>query len=72
MLNVTSMEMNTSLSTWQKSARSVAFKSLQYLDVGSLSIVESFSQDSVEQNQFGKKSDDEPHAVIWVKHPDFY
>ncbi len=72
MLNVTSMEMTTSLSTWQKSARSVAFKSLQYLDVGSLSIVESFSQDNVEQKQFGKKSDDEPHAVIWVKHPDFY
>lgn len=72
MLNVTSMDMPTSLSTWQKSARSVAFKCLQYLDVGSLSIVESFSEQSSYQQQFGKKKDDEPHAVIWVKHPEFY
>ncbi len=72
MLNVTSMDMPTSLSTWQKSARSVAFTCLQYLDVGSLSIVESFSEQNTHQQQFGKKNDDVPHAVIWVKHPEFY
>ncbi len=72
MLNVTSMDMPTSLSAWQKSARSVAFKCLQYLDVGCLTIVESFSEDSTHQQQFGNKNNDEPHAVIWVKHPDFY
>lgn len=42
MINVTSMDMPNSLSAWQKSARNVAFKCLQYLDVGSLTIVESF------------------------------
>ncbi len=72
MLNVTSMDMPTSLSTWQKSARSVAFKCLQYLDVGSLSIVESFSEQNTQQQQFGEKKGDEPHAVIWVRHPEFY
>ncbi|NIY90954.1 SAM-dependent methyltransferase [Vibrio diazotrophicus] len=72
MINVTSMDMPISLSAWQKSARNVAFKCLQYLDVGSLTIVESFSDQASNQQQFGHKNQNEPHAVIWVKHPDFY
>ncbi|WP_165311710.1 SAM-dependent methyltransferase [Vibrio ziniensis] len=72
MLNVTSMDMPISLSAWQKSARNVAFKCLQYLDVGSLTIVESFTEQTSNQQNFGHKKQDEPHGVIWVKHPDFY
>lgn len=72
MLNVTSMDMPTSLTTWQKSARSVAFKCLQYLDTGSLTIVESFSQHGAQEQQFAAKTDKDLHAVIWIKHPEFY
>lgn len=72
MLNVTSMEMPTRLSNWQKTTRSVVFKCLKTLDVGSLTIVESFSGQMPNQQQFGHVKHVEPHAVIWVKNPDFY
>ncbi len=72
MLNVTSIAMPVRLSMAQKSARNLVFKCLYYLDVGSLTIVESFSEQTSRQQQFGDKKLGEPQGVIWVKHPDFY
>lgn len=72
MLNSSSLEIPKTLSTWQKSARALALKSLQSLRVGSLTIEEHFSGDAMVQEQFGQVNHQEPNATIRVLHPGFY
>lgn len=72
MLNSSSMEVSRSLTSWQKGARSVIHRALQHLD-GNLTVIENFpSQTQISHEQFGRDKADAIHAVIEVKHPDFY
>ncbi|MFG0604684.1 cyclopropane-fatty-acyl-phospholipid synthase family protein [Vibrio mimicus] len=72
MLNSSSMEVSRSLTSWQKGARSVIHRALQHLD-GNLTVIENFpEQTQTSHEQFGRDKPDTIHAVIEVKHPDFY
>lgn len=72
MLNSTSMEISPIMTSWQKGARSVIHRALQYLE-GNLTIIEHFSgQAPISHEQFGQDKPEAIHAVIEVKHPDFY
>ena len=72
MLNSSSLELPKTLSQWQKGARSLALKSLRFLNTGSLTIEEHFFANTVNQEQFGEYKASEPHAVIRVSNPEFY
>ena len=75
MLDTTLVSSQT-LTTIQKTARTVAFNCLYKLDIGCLTIVESFEQNGLINKQvserFGRPERGKPNAVIEVKHPDFY
>ncbi len=76
MLNATSLEVPKALNTFQKTARNIAFSCLYKLEIGSLTVVESYQKESgsLESNrtQFGAPKKGEPTALIEIKHPDFY
>ncbi|WP_240207021.1 cyclopropane-fatty-acyl-phospholipid synthase family protein [Vibrio sp. CyArs1] len=76
MLNTTSIEAPRALTGLQKTAKSIAFKCLYKLEIGCLTIIESFQEEgSVGKHvgeRFGKPKDGEPTAIIEVKHPEFY
>ncbi|ADT86749.1 SAM-dependent methyltransferase [Vibrio furnissii] len=72
MLNSSSLEMPKSLTALQKGARAMAFKSLQLLHIGRLTIEEAYDdQDSVIE-QFGFAHEGQPQAYIRITHPGFY
>lgn len=72
MLNSSSMEISRSLTSWQKGARSIIHRALQYLE-GNLTVIEHFpDQTQTTHEQFGQDKPDAIHAVIEIKHPDFY
>ncbi|USD59400.1 class I SAM-dependent methyltransferase [Vibrio sp. SCSIO 43140] len=76
MLQTTSLDVPKTLTGIQKTAKGVAFGCLQKLEIGTLTIIESFSTsgDSCRkvEERFGAPRSNEPAAVIEVKHPDFY
>ena len=62
-----------SLNAGQKAARKLAFSFLDKLTKGSLTIHEFFNRGQTYRVQFGEShSIDGVHAVVEVKHPDFY
>jgi cyclopropane-fatty-acyl-phospholipid synthase len=76
MLQTTSLDVPKTLTGLQKTAKGVAFGCLQKLEIGTLTIIESFSSDGASTRQveerFGSPRSNEPAAVIEVKHPEFY
>lgn len=61
------------LSSGQKTARNIAFTLLQKLDVGALTILESFDEERAKQRTlFGCPKKGTPQAMIEVKNPAFY
>lgn len=62
------------LTTVQKSARNIAFSCLNKLQVGSLTVVESFQQETSQRIRevFGQPNNSQPNALIEVKNPAFY
>ncbi|CAH0526485.1 SAM-dependent methyltransferase [Vibrio hippocampi] len=76
MINSTSLPAPTSLNGLQKTAKGIAYHCLYKLEIGCLTVIESFSQDGSNGKsvgeRFGKPNGDEPNAVIEVKHPEFY
>ncbi|CAM2973553.1 Cyclopropane-fatty-acyl-phospholipid synthase [Vibrio mytili] len=77
MLNTTSMPLPLKLTTTQKAARGVIFQCLQNMDVGCLTVIESFKTDAAERSERFMSSNGEYHgqsvsATIEVKHPGFY
>lgn len=77
MLNTTSMAMPRELTTTQKAARGVLFQCLQKMEVGCLTVIESFKTETTERSErFSTPNGDyngEPvAATIEVKHPGFY
>ncbi|MDA0116832.1 SAM-dependent methyltransferase [Vibrio sp. T11.5] len=71
MINSQTIDYSTSLSTTQKTARSVAMSLLKKIKSGSLTVIESFS---VSENRvtFGDAGASRLQAAIEVKNPDFY
>jgi len=77
MLNTTSMAMPRELTTTQKAARGVLFQCLQKMEIGCLTVIESFKTETTERSErFSSPNGDyngEPvAATIEVKHPGFY
>lgn len=73
MLNTSLIELPKLLTTTQRAARTIAFKCLYQLQVGSLTIIESFPTVSERNHErFGSSKGEGPTATIEVKHPDFY
>ncbi|WP_039987336.1 SAM-dependent methyltransferase [Vibrio owensii] len=77
MLNTTSMAMPRELTTTQKAARGVLFQCLQKMEIGCLTVIESFKTETTERSErFSTPNGDyngEPVvATIEVKHPGFY
>ncbi|EPA0544945.1 SAM-dependent methyltransferase [Vibrio alginolyticus] len=77
MLNTTSMAMPRELTTTQKAARGVLFQCLQNMEIGCLTVIESFKTETTERSErFSTPNGDyngEPvAATIEVKHPGFY
>lgn len=77
MLNTTSMAMPRELTTTQKVARGVLFQCLQKMEIGCLTVIESFKTETTERSErFSTPNGDyngEPvAATIEVKHPGFY
>ncbi|EPX4142395.1 class I SAM-dependent methyltransferase [Vibrio vulnificus] len=77
MLNTSSMALTSPLSTAQKAARTLIFKCLQRMEIGTLTVIESFQSDSQERSErfVGSKhghSGEPVNATIEVKHPGFY
>ncbi|WP_199461591.1 SAM-dependent methyltransferase [Vibrio owensii] len=77
MLNTTSMAMPRELTTTQKAARGVLFQCLQKMEIGCLTVIESFKTETTERSErFSTPNGDyngEPvTATIEVKHPGFY
>lgn len=70
MSHSSSLSMPKTLSVLQKGARAMAFKSLDLLHIGCLTIQETFNDSTVEQ--FGSAQEGQIHATIEVKHPEFY
>ncbi|KHT40405.1 SAM-dependent methyltransferase [Vibrio sinaloensis] len=73
MINSQAIPFNGTLTTGQKTARSIAFTCLYKISKGCLTVVESF--DGAESNQrtmFGRPKNGEPSALIEVKNPAFY
>ncbi|SEG40749.1 SAM-dependent methyltransferase [Vibrio hangzhouensis] len=76
MLNTTTLEAPKSLNGLQKTAKGIAFNCLYKLEIGCLTVIESFAQSGGVGKQvgerFGKPTKGEPSAIIEVKHPEFY
>ncbi|MGR5067268.1 MULTISPECIES: SAM-dependent methyltransferase [Vibrio] len=77
MLNTTSMAMPRELSTTQKAARGVLFQCLQKMEIGCLTVIESFKTETTERSErFATSNVDDKGkpvvATIEVKHPGFY
>ncbi|WP_425669632.1 class I SAM-dependent methyltransferase [Vibrio owensii] len=77
MLNTTSMAMPRELTTTQKAARGVLFQCLQKMEIGCLTVIESFKTETTDRSErFSTPNGDyngEPvAATIEVKHPGFY
>lgn len=77
MLNTSSMALTSPLSTAQKAARTLIFKCLQRMEIGTLTVIESFQSDSQERSErFVGAHNHKPgvaiSATIEVKHPAFY
>jgi cyclopropane-fatty-acyl-phospholipid synthase len=77
MLNTTSMAMPRVLTTTQKAARGVIFQCLHKMEIGCLTVIESFKTETTERSErFSTPNGDyngEPVvATIEVKHPGFY
>ncbi|MGR5408365.1 class I SAM-dependent methyltransferase [Vibrio sp. PNB22_8_1] len=77
MLNTTSMAMPRELSTTQKAARGVLFQCLQKMEIGCLTVIESFKTETTERSErFATSNIDDKGkpvvATIEVKHPGFY
>lgn len=61
------------LTTGQKTARTIAFNCLYKINVGCLTVVESYDDaQSHQRTVFGSPRNDEPQALIEVKNPAFY
>lgn len=73
MLNSQTLALPKQLTGLQKSARSFIFRCLQRLDVGTLTIIETFSNEGASsQETFGVLKEHQPHATIEIHHPHFY
>lgn len=74
MINSQTLALPVQLSSVQKTARNIAFSCLCKLQVGSLTVIESFSDEPAlrVREQFGKPKEGQPSAIIEVKNPDFY
>ncbi|ASI95992.1 SAM-dependent methyltransferase [Vibrio rotiferianus] len=77
MLNTTSMAMPRELTTTQKAARGVLFQCLQKMEIGCLTVIESFKTETTERSERfstpnGEYNGEPIMATIEVKHPGFY
>ncbi|EMJ3465852.1 TPA: class I SAM-dependent methyltransferase [Vibrio harveyi] len=77
MLNTTSIAMPRELTTTQKAARGVLFQCLQKMEIGCLTVIESFKTETTERSERfstpnGEHNGDPVAATIEVKHPAFY
>ncbi|MEF1253411.1 MULTISPECIES: cyclopropane-fatty-acyl-phospholipid synthase family protein [unclassified Vibrio] len=74
MINSQTLALPVQLSSVQKTARNIAFSCLCKLQVGSLTVIESFSDEPAlrVREQFGKPKEGQPSAIIEVKNPGFY
>jgi cyclopropane-fatty-acyl-phospholipid synthase len=77
MLNTTSMAMPRELTTTQKAARGVLFQCLQKIEIGCLTVIESFKTETTERSERfstpnGEYNGEPVVATIEVKHPGFY
>lgn len=77
MLNTTSITLPGKLTTTQKAARGVIFQCLQKMEMGCLTIIESFHTETKERSERftapnGEYSGQPVVATIEVKHPGFY
>ncbi|PQJ45771.1 SAM-dependent methyltransferase [Vibrio campbellii] len=77
MLNTTSMAMPRELTTTQKAARRVLFQCLQKMEIGCLTVIESFKTETTERSERfstpnGEYNGEPVVATIEVKHPGFY
>lgn len=73
MINSQAIPFPGQLTTGQKTARTIAFNCLYKINIGCLTIVESFDESqSNQRTMFGKPRNDEPQALIEVKNPAFY
>ncbi|EJC6861946.1 class I SAM-dependent methyltransferase [Vibrio parahaemolyticus] len=77
MLNTTSIALPRKLTTTQKAARGVIFQCLQKMEMGCLTIIESFHTETNERSERftapnGEYSGQPVVATIEVKHPGFY
>ena len=77
MLNTTSMAMPRELTTTQKAARGVLFQCLQKIEIGCLTVIESFKTETTERSERfstpnGEYNGEPVAATIEVKHPGFY
>ncbi len=76
MLNTTSIALPHKLTTTQKAARGVIFQCLQKMEMGCLTIIESFHTETKERSERftapnGEYSGQPVVATIEVKHPGF-
>ncbi|MHC6527766.1 class I SAM-dependent methyltransferase [Vibrio proteolyticus] len=71
MLNTNSMTLPRQLTSVQKTARSLLFKSLHQLSVGCLTVVESYGEAEGQDTFYGGEHHD-LHAVIEIHHPGFF
>ncbi len=74
MLNTTSMAMPRELTTTQKAARGVLFQCLQKMEIGCLTVIESFKTETTERSERfstpnGEYNGEPVAATIEVKHP---
>jgi cyclopropane-fatty-acyl-phospholipid synthase len=75
MMNSSTLPLPKPLTSVQKTARNIAFSCLYKLQIGSLTIVESFDdQQGTHQvrETFGNRNNGKPNALIEVKNPAFY
>ncbi|ELI0635045.1 class I SAM-dependent methyltransferase [Vibrio harveyi] len=77
MLNTTSIAMPRELTTTQKAARGVLFQRLQKMEIGCLTVIESFKTETTERSERfstpnGEHNGEPVAATIEVKHPGFY
>ncbi|PLX59273.1 MAG: SAM-dependent methyltransferase [Vibrio alginolyticus] len=77
MLNTSSMTLPRKLTTTQKAARGVIFQCLQKIEIGCLTVIESFKTETAERSERfnapnGEYSGQPVVATIEVKHPGFY
>lgn len=73
MLNIGSLDIPVYVKATQKAARGIVFRCLDKLEIGSLTIIESFNTDLESRSaRFGQTEPGELTATIEVKHPAFY